>query len=414
LSASTTAHTSDRHSPREPLHADAIVIGGGIVGTGVASWLAEAGRDVVLFERRVLASGASGRNGGMVMQVDGRDSDADAILTRLRYARANMSILDALPERSGIDLELRRCGSLDVATSEREVDLLRDLAKFQREIGDTEIEFLDRKGLKRVSPVMSGPALAARYRPSDGWINPFFIVRAYARIALRHGARIFTKSPVDEIVISNGEAVGVRVGDVVHHAPVVVNAANGLAGFLNPELPIIPLRSLALLTEPVPPVPALTFEAELWNQVVYGATRTGAGNLLVGGPPEAAMTLHEQFDESPSFFEVVRNTNVLTELFPEFGRLSIVRAWAGAMGITSDGLPAVGAVPGRRGLYVCAGFPNGMAFTSIMARLTADAILGREPTLPLGPYDAARFAGVYVAWPERYNYTVLADFLARR
>jgi len=412
--ASKTLSNTFRQPPAEPLEADAIVIGGGIVGTGVAAWLAEAGRDVVLFEQRVLASGASGRNGGMVMQVDGRDSDADAILTRLRYARANMDILKALPGKSGIDLELRHCGSLDIATTEPEVELLEGLVKFQHGIGDTEIRFLDRKGLRRVSPVMSELALAARYRPSDGWVNPFYIVRAYARIALRHGARIFTNTPVDEIVRRDGEAVGVRTGDVTHRAPAVVNAANGWAGRLTPELPIIPLRSLAMLTEPVPPVPALTFEAELWNQVVYGATQTGAGNLLVGGPPEAPVTIEEQFDEMPTFFEMVQNTRVLTELFPTFGGLSIIRAWSGAMGMTPDGLPAVGEVAGTKGVYVCAGFPNGMAFTSIMARLTAEAILGRDPTLPLGPYDAKRFTGVQVNWPERYNYTVLADFLARR
>ena len=78
------------------------------------------------------------------------------------------------------------------------------------------------------------------------------------------------------------------------------------------------------------------------------------------------------------------------------------------------GLPCVGRVPGTRGLFACAGFPKGMAFTSIMAKLAAQTILGQEPLLPLGPHDAARFQGMKVDWPERYNYTVLADFLARR
>ena len=403
-----------RQSLSKLIDADAIVVGGGIVGTAIASWLAGAGRRVVLFERRALASGASGRNGGMLMQVDGRDSDADAILTRLRYARANVEILNSLQARSGVDITLRHCGSLDVATTDEEVELLRGLARFQHDIGDTEIQYLEGSALRRVSPVMADLALAARFRPSDGWVDPFLIVRAYARLALRHRARILTHMPVDEIVRSGSEVVGVRVGDVVHRAPVVVNATNGWAARLTPELPIVPLRSLAVLTEPVPPVQALTFEAELWGQVVYGATQTAAGNLLVGGPPEDAATRDGQFQERTSFFEVVQNTDVLAELFPTFGKLSVVRAWSGAMGITPDGLPCVGQVPGVDGLFVCAGFPNGMAFTSIMAKITADLILGQEPALPLGPYDAQRYANVHVDWPDRYNYTVLADFLARR
>jgi len=313
-----------------PRRADVIVIGGGIVGTAIASWLAETGRNVVLFERRALASGASGRNGGMVMQVDGRDADPDAVLTRLKYARANMKILESLPVRSGIDIELRHCGSLDVATSEPEVEVLRELARLQHEWGDTEIGFLDRAGLDRVSPVMSHLALAARLRPSDGWVNPFFLVRAYARLARENHARICTYTPVDEIVVDGSGVYGVRIGNTVCESETVVNATNGWAGSLTPQMPVIPLRSLAVLTEPVPPVPALTFEAELWNQVVYGATQTGSGNLLVGGPPEAAGTIAEQFEEATTFFEIVQNTGVLTELFPSFGRLAIIRAWAGS------------------------------------------------------------------------------------
>ena len=56
-----------------------------------------------------------------------------------------------------------------------------------------------------------------------------------------------------------------------------------------------------------------------------------------------------------------------------------------------DGRPLIGAVPGRRGLYVCAGHgPRGISTGPASARLTADAILGREPVIP-PELDAGRF-----------------------
>ena len=45
---------------------DVVVIGGGIIGTSVAAFLAEAGRRVVLVERAEIGAGASGRNSGVV------------------------------------------------------------------------------------------------------------------------------------------------------------------------------------------------------------------------------------------------------------------------------------------------------------------------------------------------------------
>jgi glycine/D-amino acid oxidase-like deaminating enzyme len=51
-------------------------------------------------------------------------------------------------------------------------------------------------------------------------------------------------------------------------------------------------------------------------------------------------------------------------------------------------------VPGRRGLYVCAGHGSwGISTGPASARLVVDAILGRDPDIPLA-LDPARFIGL--------------------
>ena len=60
-----------------------IVIGGGVIGCSIAYYLSKEKKEVVVFEKRNIASGASGRNGGQVIQLEGRDKNPETIKKRL-------------------------------------------------------------------------------------------------------------------------------------------------------------------------------------------------------------------------------------------------------------------------------------------------------------------------------------------
>ena len=396
-----------------PERADVVVIGGGIVGCHAAFHLAKAGKNVVLCERRNVASGASGRNGGQIIQLDGRDSDADAIWARLRYSMADNKLLDELQEEFDVDLEVRRIGSLDLAYSEEEWDQIRQIYQVQTEAGDNEVELLDRKELRDRIPEFCEEVWGARFRTTDGNLNPFALTWGAARAAGRYGAAILTHTPVGEILVRNAAVQGVRTSRGVIETDTVLNAANGWAADVMPDLDVIPLRAVAIVTEPVPELSVVPFEAMLSGQVVYGTTQDAKGNIQVGGPPASAATRQGQFQERVSLKEVRGNVSTLTTLFPCLAGVHVIRCWAGTMGATADGFPCVGPWPRVKGLHVCAGFPNGMAFAPILSKLCAENILTGRPSMPLDPYAPGRFLGRAIDWPKEYNYTVLADFLAR-
>jgi len=146
---------------------------------------------------------------------------------------------------------------------------------------------------------------------------------------------------------------------------------------------------------------------------VYGTTQDAQGNIQVGGPPGEARSREDQYVERVTLKEVRTNASILTAMFPHLAGIHVIRSWSGTMGSTPDGLPCVGPFPGRKGLVICAGFPNGMAFVPILSRLAAEYIATGRPSLPLDPFDHGRFLGRRIDWPKRYNYTVLAEFLAR-
>ncbi|MBU2615125.1 MAG: FAD-binding oxidoreductase [Elusimicrobia bacterium] len=229
-----------------------IIIGGGVMGCSIAYRLAKAGQNIVLLESRNIASGASGRNGGMVMQLDGRDFDKDAILNRLTYTRKNNRILENLADELGADLEYTKCGSLDLAWTEKELEYLQKLVKFQKKLGDTEIQLLDRKETKEKCPLITSCALGSRFRSSDGTINPFKLTYGFASRAKKYGAKIFTGVEVKKIVIKDGEVKGVETALGHIKSNWVINATNAWAPNLTGEIDILPLRQVAVVTERVP------------------------------------------------------------------------------------------------------------------------------------------------------------------
>jgi len=391
-----------------------IVIGAGLVGCGLAYHLSRMGRPVLLLEKRNIVSGATGRCGGMVMKIDGRDTDPAEIAKRWVYVAENDRMLNAFGEELGVDFGLWRRGSLDIACSDEEMDLLGELVRMQHDaLGDEEIELLDARALRRLSPVMGDSCKGARYRPSDGCLDPFLLSHALLRKAKEFGAEVRTWTPVEEILVTGNSVSGVRTASETIEAGTVAVATNGWAADLLPDLPVVPLRALAVITEPAPPVPAFTFEAELHTKIVYGCTQTKRGNILVGGPPERPASRDEQFEEHVSFQELQFNTSVLTELLPGLADLNVIRAWSGAMGIAPDGLPCVGRLNSCDGLYVAAGYPNGMSYTPVTARLLAELIVEGQSSIPLETLDPNRFAGRRYDWPETYDYTVLAEYLNR-
>ncbi len=394
-------------------HSDVIVVGGGLAGAATAFNLARRGTQVALFERGNICSGASGRNGGQVIQLDGRDRETSAMMKRLRYSRKTVALLAEYKKELDTDFEFRQVGSIDVAASEKEGKDLAELCALQNAAGDRDVEFLDSRRLREVSPYLDESFPGARFRWSDGNVYPFKLVFALLDRARKQGAVVRVRRPVDRVVVESGRVRGVESAGERFSADRVVLATSAWTGDLFPELKVIPLRSHAALTDSIPQINAPAFEVVVDNEIIYGSTQFANGHLLLGGGPDRPRTRAEQYDYTMSFMDTLKNASLVARIFPRLGGLPIIRCWAGTMGTTPDGLPLVGKSRIAEGLFVIAGFPNGMAFIPYIAVLLSQVVEGREPETDLDIFDPDRFIERSFTLPERYNYTILADFLGR-
>jgi glycine/D-amino acid oxidase-like deaminating enzyme len=204
------------------------------------------------------------------------------------------------------------------------------------------------------------------------------------------------------------------VGGGVIEAEWVVNATNGWASRLTDGIEVIPVRELAMVTEKLPALPPQPFEMLCFGDFAYGATQTLSGNYNLGGPGPARPPDYDYYDERIYADEVLRVMSYTPEIFPTLREVSVIRSWVGTMGFTPDAMPSIGEMPGVKGLFVAAGFADGMAWAAITGKLASEHICDGRVSLPIEPMNPGRFIGKpKVKWPQPYDLTVCHDFLTK-
>jgi sarcosine oxidase subunit beta len=399
------AHSVNR-STRTTTVVDVIVVGGGVVGCSIAFRLAERGRRVLLLERRGLAAGASGRNAGNTGA--GSSMHAASPAGRAVYAltRANLAMLREVTEELGVDIELRLPGTLDVITTSAQHAHLTAAVAEQSAAG-IDISLLDTREARELLPALSPAILGAAFAAGRGHLWPFALVHAFAGAARRHGADLRVGTAVERLLREGDRVVGVVAGGERIAAAEIVLATNAYTPALLPELPagaIVPARGQILVTQPLPPILPRPFGTNFDKE--YGR-QTPGGQVLGGGfrrrdAGEGLGTTVER--TSPAVLAGI--ARCLTELFPVLrgGRVRVVRAWAGIMGFTADGLPLIGRYDPLPGLTLAAGFNGGgFSWAAVTGRVVADLLSGQPPGFDLAPFRPDRFATAGAAWRNPFT-----------
>jgi len=201
---------------------DAIIIGGGILGTSIAYSLARRGlTNICLIERQFLASGSTGRCGGGFRQQWSTEANT-------RLAMASIKRLESIEEELGMTTELIQGGYLILAHTPEEEAQFRKNVAMQRKLG-LGVEFVDRARAHEIVPHLNTDAfISATWCPTDGHINPFLLTQAYAEAARRLGAEIHLWTTVTSLM-KKTDTFFVMTDKGTYQTPIVINCAGGFA-----------------------------------------------------------------------------------------------------------------------------------------------------------------------------------------
>ncbi len=388
-------------------HAQAVVIGGGVVGCSILYHLAKAGwTDVVLLERDELTSGSTWH---AAANIHGLHDSTN--ISRLQHY--TMNLYKELEEETGQSCGVFQPGSLYLAqTEDREHQLRLQEAKARRY--GMNFHEVSRDEAERLHPLVDYDGIRCiMFEPDGGNVDPSGVTNAYAIGARQRGAEIIRFCPVTGTDPQPDGTWIVRTekGDI--RTPWVINAAGlwarEVAAMAGVNLPLIPTEHQYFVTETIAQI------AELDRRLPSVADRDGEyylrqeGQGLLVGAYEKDMRFwaehgtpqgfgHELFADDLERIEP--NMMRAIDRVPVVGEAGIKRVINGPMIWSPDASALFGPVPELTGYFCCCGIIPGFSQNGGLGKLAAEWMVEGEPSLDLFGWDMAR----YGAWAGK-NFT---------
>jgi heterotetrameric sarcosine oxidase gamma subunit len=381
-----------------PARAQAVIIGGGVIGASVAYHLAERGwTDVLLAEQGRLSGGTTWHAAGLVGQLRASEN-----LTRLvQYSTA---LYERLEAETGLSAGFRRCGGVTVAATRDRMIQLRRTAAAAAAFG-LDCELISARRAGQLWPMLrTDDLLGALWLPGDGRADPVSLTAALAKGARDRGVAIRERTRVTGIVTRRGAVTGVRTdaGDV--EAEVVVNCAGQWAKQVGALAGVtVPLHSCEHFYVVTGPVDGAHRDLPvLRDPDGYTYFKEEVGGLVVGGfEPQAKPWVAPERIPYPFEFSLLAEDwdhfSVLMESalhrVPGLDKAGIKKFYNGPESFTPDNQFIFGEAPELRNYFVCAGFNSvGIATAGGAGRALAELIVNGSPGLDLGAADIRRFA----------------------
>jgi len=410
-----------------------VIIGGGIIGTSTAFFLARKGVAVALCEKGEIAAEQSSRNWGWCRKM-GRDPREIPLIIESLRLWPQMNTL------TGAETGFRQCGivylcrdSADVAKRSAWLDAARPYQIDSRLLSATE--------LRSVLPNLQGNWAGGLYTPSDGRAEPTKAAPAIAAAARQHGAAILTRCAARGIETTAGRISAV----VTERGPIACDSvvrAGGVwsrlfSGSLGVRLPQLRVTSAVMRTEKLDGGPDVSAAGEgfgfrkrldggytiaNWSSNRFDITpdtfrfftdflpalrqnrdaiRVRIGRRFV----EEWRTPRRWALDKPSPFERTRTLDPapdpvilaqaqknITAAFAVFGTMRIAERWGGAIDVTPDAVPVISPVEALPGFFIATGFSgHGFGIGPGAGRLMADLVNGDPPVVDPAPFRFSRF-----------------------
>ncbi|MEX0801209.1 MAG: glycine oxidase ThiO [Dehalococcoidia bacterium] len=358
------------------------IVGGGVVGCATAYYLSKEGANVTLLERGELAGEATGAAAGILTPAE---TMPGGVFRDLCAAGAALypSLVEALRDEIGIDVQHTRSGVLLPAENEGRAHALRSIATGAS--SPTGLEWVEGETLHRLEPALTRDVLGAAYSSDVCHVNPGLVAQGLAQAAASRGAAIRPATAVSRFETRGDRVTGVRTsGGNTIAADVVVLAAGPwtgrLAARLGASVPTRPMRGQML-----------AYRSGAVRHVIWGES----GYLVVkaGGFVFAGATVEDVgFRPRTTARGLAGLRRMASALAPALRHAEVASAWAGLRPGSPDGRPIMGPLPGWRNVYVATGhFRNGILLGPITGKLIAQLITTGETEPSLSPFSAGRF-----------------------
>ena len=376
---------------------DAIVIGGGVVGTSVAFHLSRLGaKKVLLLERETIGSGTTAQSSGILRT-------HYSVRENVELAKRSWDVFNDFAAYVGDEeasCGLVRCGYLISAAAGDKLDPLR-ASLAEQEAQGIRLEVLSRAQASELLPIASfDDAALIGFEPDAGFADAYLVATSFARSARRGGVTIREGVCANRLLLDGARVIGVATSTGNVACATVLSTQNiwtrELAAWVDRAMPVVPERHavLALECETAPYTFAMPVFKDLASPGMlycrsYGGRQMLVSEGLVG--ERLAATDTEQADVPLDYVAAVGEQ--VAARFPAYEAAGLASSWTGVYDVTPDWNPVLGRLPGIDGLVMGFGFSgHGFKLSPTVGRVLAQEALGLPTDVSLAPYSIERFS----------------------
>ena len=384
-----------------PKQAKVVIIGGGIMGCGLAYHLAHEGwNDVVLLEKGELTSGSTWHAAGQI-------THSTSSFSLGKCVDYNIGLYSGeLEKETGQAVTWHNCGSLRLAYTNDEMDWLKHTLSVGRAL-NFNIELISPQRIAELHPFYNiDGVLGALHTPDDGHVDPTNVTMAMVIGARALGTRIIRQCRATNISqLPSGEwLVKTEKGDI--QCEHVVNAggtyARQMGEWSNLQLPMTSMTHHYFVTESVQEFNNLEKELPVIrdDKKVSGYIRQEQQKALIGiyeksnpntvwedyCPWEAENHL---FD--PDYDRVMPWLEESLNRMPILRELGITREVHGAISHPPDGNPLIGPAAGVKNYWCCCGTQIGIGWGPGLTRELARWMVHGAADISMREFDPRRF-----------------------
>ena len=368
---------------------DAIIIGGGGHGLATAYYLAKEHKltNIAVLEKGWLGGGNTGRN-TTIVRANYLQDESTGI-----YAHA-LKLWPELSKELNYNVMFSPRGVMHMAHTEGDLKEIARRHNANRLQGVT-LEFLSPEQVKQfcpiinISPNVRYPVLGASLQRNAGVARHDAVAWGYARGADAYGVDIIQNCEVTGFHIANGEIQGVKTtrGDINSKKVGCVTSGHSsvLADMAGLRLPIESHPLQALVSEPLKPIMDTVLMS---NTVHVYLSQSDKGELVIG----AGADLYNSYAQRGAFNVIEHQMGALTELFPIFSRVRMLRSWGGIVDICPDASPLITKTPIKGLFFNCGWGTGGFKATPGSGHVFAHTIAKDAPPPIAAPFALSRFS----------------------
>ena len=367
--------------------ADAVIVGGGIIGAATAFYLAREKYGQILLVEKEPFTGAGSTSkaaGGIRAQFNTE--------INIRMSMLAEKMFERFKEETGQDALFDQVGYMFLLSEEAPIDEFKKAYELQRSLG-LPVELLKPDEIAQYAPhVRTDDIKLATFCKQDGLADPHEFLSGYEKAARGLGVEISLETEVTGFNVNGDKITEVKTSKGNVSTQLVINCAGAWAGkigeMVGADVRIRPIRRQCVTTGP------LDWVKPFFPMVVDVASglyshKESKGLLLGWADPNVKPSFDISLD--PDYTDAMLEKGL--NRIPQLEEAEVANQWAGLYETTPDHRAIIGWESKVQGMFHNAGFSgHGLMHAPAAGLVTAEIVTGKEPSVDVSPLSPDRFA----------------------